>query len=169
MQMAGEVLAGCWVPVGKLCGIMGLASGTAQSSCPHPEGAECCVPSGPGLSRGHLSTSPGTLCPDEPVPRWRTACWPLGKVPRLPVLHAVSPFKHIPEVTELGQWWGWYVCFVSQSSLESSLLGLIRQEGLLRLPASLAQGFQELGVQGSGPARLPLIRSFLPHSSPSTF
>lgn len=121
MQMAREVLAGCWVPVGKLCGIMGLASETAQSSCPRPEGADCCVPSGPGLSRGHLSTFPGTLCPDEPVPRWCTACWPSGKVPRLPVLHAVSPFKHIPEVTELGQWRG-CVCALCPRAVYKAVL-----------------------------------------------
>lgn len=40
MQMAAEVLAGRWVPVGELCGFVGLASETAQSSCPRPEEAD---------------------------------------------------------------------------------------------------------------------------------
>lgn len=146
--MAAEVLAGRWVPVGKLCGFMGLASETAQSSCPRPEGADCCVPSGPGLSWGHLSTFPGTLCPDEPVSRWHTACWLPGKVPRLPVLHTASPFKHIPEVTELGQWVS-VLCVPEQLTKRSSGP---HQTGGPALSASLACP----GIPGAwGPGEWP--------------
>lgn len=96
--------------------------------------------------------------------------WPPGKAPHPSVLGFVSngPLGSLAvetsflnttlEVTELMQWRRWSVLCVPEQFTEQCSGPNQTQEGLPHLPAPLARGFQDLGVQGNGPAHLPLCQ-----------
>ena len=100
----------------------------------------------------------GAQCTGHPGRSRTLLCWALSLMGLGSLAVEMSFLSTTLEVTELMQWRRGSVLCVSEQFTEQCSGPNQTQEGLPHLPAPLARGFQELGVQGNGPAHLPLCQ-----------